>query len=187
VPVEIKPLQKPFPPLWYGASTGVTRDYIASLGSAMNAGWAPSARIKQAADLYREAWERNKDAPLRKERAPDAVIGSVRMVVIAESNAEAEKLAQPAYERWYKSLEQQAHSFGFTALFLSASYEVARKRVGCVVAGSPATVRNELTRHIAESGINYPLLQLAFGNLTAAQSLQTLKLFASEVMPHLPR
>lgn len=183
VPVEIKPVQKPFPPLWYGSSSGATRDYIASLGAAMNAGWAPAARIKQATDAYREAWTRNKDAPLRQGRAADPTLGLVRMLVIADSDAEAEKLAEGAYLRWYQSLESQAHSFGFTALFLSGSYEVARRRVGCVIAGSPETVKTELLRDIATAGVNYPLLQIAFGNLSQAQSARTLDLFAREILP----
>ncbi len=185
VPVQIKPLQHPFPPLWYGSSSGATRDYVASLGAAMNSGWAPSARIKQAADLYRAAWERNKDSALRTHRPVQPTIGSVRMIVIGETDAEAEALAQPAYERWYASLEHQAHSFGFTALFVPQAYEVARRRIGSVIAGSPQTVRTELARHVTESGINYPLLQLAFGNLSQVQSLRTLQLFADEVLPHL--
>ena len=185
VPVQIKPLQKPFPPLWYGSSSGATRDYIAGLGAAMNAGWAPAARIKQAADLYRGAWERNKDTPLRAQRPGEVVIGSVRMLVIAETDAEAEKLAQPAYERWYKSLEHQANSFGFTAMFVPGAYEVARRRIGSVIAGSPETVRSELLRHIAESSVNYPLIQLTFGNLTDAQTKRTLTLFANEILPQL--
>jgi alkanesulfonate monooxygenase SsuD/methylene tetrahydromethanopterin reductase-like flavin-dependent oxidoreductase (luciferase family) len=183
VPVEIKPIQKPFPPLWYGSSSGATRDYIASLGAAMNAGWSPSARMKQSIDLYRDAWDRTKESPLRQGRADQATIGSVRMVVIAETDAEAEKLAQPAYERWYASLEHQAHSFGFSALFLPATYEIARRRVGSVIAGSPDTVRAELTQHIAESGVNYPLIQLAFGDLSHSRALMTLKLLAAEILP----
>ncbi len=185
VPVEIKPLQKPFPPLWYGSSSDATRNYIAGLGAAMNAGWAPSARIKQSAELYRVAWERTKDLPLRAQRAAEATIGSVRMVVIADSDEEAEKLAQPAYERWYANLEHQAHSFGFSAIFIPAGYEVARRRIGSVIAGSPETVRAELTRHVAESSVTYPLIQLAFGNLGHAQAMRSLALFAGEILPSL--
>jgi alkanesulfonate monooxygenase SsuD/methylene tetrahydromethanopterin reductase-like flavin-dependent oxidoreductase (luciferase family) len=183
VPVEIKPVQKPFPPLWYGASSGATRDYIASLGAAMNAGWAPAARIKQAVGLYREAWERTKDAPLRQGRPTEPNLGLVRMIVVADSDAEADRLAQPAYERWYASLEQQSNSYGFTAMFLTGSYEVARRRIGSVIAGSPDTVRAELTRDIVESGVNYPLLQFALGNLGHAQSCHSLDLFVKEVLP----
>ena len=185
VPVQIKPLQQPFPPLWYGSSSGATRDYIASLGAAMNSGWAPAARIKQSTDLYRAAWDRSKDAPLRAQRPAQPTLGSVRMIVIADSDPAAEALAQPAYERWYASLVHQAHSFGFTALFVPQAYEVARRRVGSVIAGTPDTVRSELMRHIAESGINYPLLQLAFGNLSYAHALRSLQLFAAEILPQL--
>ena len=183
MPVQIKPLQKPFPPIWYGASSGGTSDYIATLGSAMNAGWAPAARIRQSADSYRGAWERAKDAPFRAGRAAKPIIGSVRMVVIADSDAEAETLAKPAYERWYASLETLAHSFGHATVFVPPDYEVARRRIGSVIAGAPATVRAELLRHIEEAGINYPLLQVTFGTLTHAQQLRTLQLFASEVLP----
>jgi alkanesulfonate monooxygenase SsuD/methylene tetrahydromethanopterin reductase-like flavin-dependent oxidoreductase (luciferase family) len=103
--------------------------------------------------------------------------------VIADTDAEAEKAAEGAYLRWYQSLEHQANSYGFTALFLSGSYEVARRRVGCVIAGSPETVKTELLRDIATAGVNYPLLQIAFGNLTHAQSLKTLDLFTRDILP----
>jgi alkanesulfonate monooxygenase SsuD/methylene tetrahydromethanopterin reductase-like flavin-dependent oxidoreductase (luciferase family) len=183
VPVEIKPLQKPFPPIWYGSATGGTRDYVATLGSTLNAGWAPSARVRQAGDAYREAWERSKDGPFRAGGPERPVIGSVRIVVVAETDAEGEALAKPAYERWYASLEKLAHSFGFAAMFVPPDYEVARRRIGSVIAGSPATVRSELLRHIEEARVNYPLLQLTFGTLTQAQQLRSLQLFAGEVLP----
>jgi hypothetical protein len=48
-------------------------------------------------------------------------------------------------------------------------------------------VRAALERHIAESDVNYVLLQLAFGNLTHAQSLRTLDLFVREVQPALTK
>ncbi|HUZ75254.1 MAG TPA: LLM class flavin-dependent oxidoreductase [Stellaceae bacterium] len=187
VPVEIKPLQLPFPPIWYGSASGATRDYIAALGGTINAGWAPSARVKQAADAYREAWQRTKDAPFRAGSAAAATVGSVRMVVVAETDAEAEATARPAYERWYQSLEKLAHSFGFAALFVPPDYEVARRRIGSVIAGSPATVRAELLRHIEESSIDYPLLQVSFGAQGHAQQMRTLQLLASEVLPQIAR
>ena len=185
VPVEIKPLQLPFPPLWYGSTTGATRDYIASLGATINAGWAPSARVKQAADGYREAWTKHQDAPLRAGRVAEATIGSVRMLVVADTDAEAEALAKPAYERWYASLEKLAHASGFAAMFVPPDYEVARRRIGSLIAGSPATVRAEMQRHLDESTVNYPIVQLAFGTLTHAQQMRTLELFAREVVPQL--
>ncbi len=182
VPVEIKPLQRPFPPIWYGSSSGKTKDYLASLGSAMVGGWAPSARIKQAGDAYREAWDKAKDSPWRAGRKGEATVGSVRMVVIGETAAEAEKLAGPAYDRWQQSLEKQAHDFGFRALFLPADANVARK-LGVLIFGTAAEVKEQIARHVAESGVNYVCLQLAFGNLTHADEMRTLGLFAEEILP----
>jgi alkanesulfonate monooxygenase SsuD/methylene tetrahydromethanopterin reductase-like flavin-dependent oxidoreductase (luciferase family) len=186
VPVEIKPLQKPFPPIWYGSTSGATRDYLAGLGSAINAGWAPNNYAKQSLDAYNAAWEKNKDAKWRAQLPKTPTLGSVRMVVIAETDKEAQDLIRPAHDRWYASLEKLANSFGFRALFLAPNFELAQK-YGYVIAGTPDTVRAQLATHIEETGINYLLLQLAFGNLTQAQYLRTLKLFATEVMPKLPR
>ncbi len=182
VPVEIKPLQKPFPPIWYGSSSGATRDYIASLGACMVAGWGPSARIRQSGDAYREAWARTADSPLRADRPKESTVGSVRMIVIAETAADAEKLAGPAYDRWCASVEKQAHDFGFHTLFLPPDATVARK-LGVLICGTPATVREDLARHVAESGVDYVCLQLAFGNLTHADEMRTLDLFGREIMP----
>ena len=186
VPVEIKPLQKPFPPLWYGSTSGVTRDLLASLGASVVGGWAPSARIRQQVDAYREAWDKNKAAPHRAGAPAEPTVGSVRMVVIADSDAEAEAAARPAHDRWYKSLEKLGNSFGFRALFLAPDYDLA-KRAGYVIAGTPDTVKAALTRHIEEAGINYLCLQLAFGVLSHAQAVRTVDAFAKEVMPALAK
>ena len=44
-------------------------------------------------------------------------------------------------------------------------------------------MKTELLRDIATAGVNYPLLQIAFGNLGHAQSLKTLDLFTREILP----
>ncbi len=182
VPVELKPVQQPFPPIWYGSSSGKTRDYLASLGGAMVGGWAPSARIRQAGDAYREAWDKATESPWRAGRPADPTVGAVRMTVVAETAAEAEKLAGPAYDRWHASLEKQANDFGFRTLFLPPDAAAARK-LGVLICGTPATVKEEIARHVAESGVNYVCLQLAFGNLAHADEMRTLELFAGEVLP----
>jgi alkanesulfonate monooxygenase SsuD/methylene tetrahydromethanopterin reductase-like flavin-dependent oxidoreductase (luciferase family) len=183
VPMELKPLQKPYPPLWYGSSSGGSRDYVAGLGMAMVAGWSPNAVIRRSVDAYRESWERMKDSPHRAHAAAQPTVGSVRHIVIADTDAEAETLARAAYTRWADNLEHQAEAHGFRHTFLAVGYETAR-RASCVIAGTPKSVRDELHRHVAESGVNYVLLQLAFGSLTHEQEVRTLELFAAEVMPH---
>jgi alkanesulfonate monooxygenase SsuD/methylene tetrahydromethanopterin reductase-like flavin-dependent oxidoreductase (luciferase family) len=184
VPMELRPLQAPYPPLWYGASSGQTRDYLAGLGAAMVAGWGPSAHIRHAVEAYREAWERNSDAPRRAHVPAEPVLGSVRQVVIADTDSEAEAIARPARDRWHKSLDALSVRFGFRSAFLPPEYDTAR-RAESIIAGTAATVRDALARHIRESGVNYVMLQVAFGSLSHAESLRTLEQFAAEVMPHL--
>ena len=52
-------------------------------------------------------------------------------------------------------------------------------------AGSPATVRALLEAQIRESGVNYLMCRLAFGDLTLEQSLRSLGLLTTEVLPAL--
>ena len=40
---------------------------------------------------------------------------------------------------------------------------------------------------INRGGVNYLLCRFAFGDLTLAESLRSVELFASEVMPHFPQ
>jgi alkanesulfonate monooxygenase SsuD/methylene tetrahydromethanopterin reductase-like flavin-dependent oxidoreductase (luciferase family) len=56
---------------------------------------------------------------------------------------------------------------------------------GQAIAGSPQTVRDAIAHQTAQSGVNYLLARLAFGDLTLAESLVSAELFARRVMPEL--
>jgi hypothetical protein len=56
-----------------------------------------------------------------------------------------------------------------------------------VIAGSPATVRTEIERQVAELGINYLLTYLFLGDMSLPDALRSLQLFSTEVMPHLEK
>jgi hypothetical protein len=51
------------------------------------------------------------------------------------------------------------------------------------IAGSPRTVRDFLEQEIAATGANDILSWFAFGDMTLDESLRSLALFASDVMP----
>jgi alkanesulfonate monooxygenase SsuD/methylene tetrahydromethanopterin reductase-like flavin-dependent oxidoreductase (luciferase family) len=105
-------------------------------------------------------------------------------VVVADTDAEAETLARPARDRWYASLQALSIAFSHRTAFVPPEYEVAR-RAGSIIAGAPATVERELAQHIAESGINMLIAQIAFGNMPHEREMHSLRLFATEVMPKL--
>ena len=51
------------------------------------------------------------------------------------------------------------------------------------MAGSPASVREYMEEYL-EKGANYFVCSFQWGNLTHEQAMQSIELFASEVMPH---
>jgi len=51
------------------------------------------------------------------------------------------------------------------------------------IAGSPETVRDFVRAEIDATGTNYLLSWFAFGDMTLAESLRSVELFAREVMP----
>ena len=53
------------------------------------------------------------------------------------------------------------------------------------VAGSPATVAAVLRAQLDGTGSNYCVGQFAFGDLSLAETLRSIELFAHEVMPQL--
>jgi alkanesulfonate monooxygenase SsuD/methylene tetrahydromethanopterin reductase-like flavin-dependent oxidoreductase (luciferase family) len=55
--------------------------------------------------------------------------------------------------------------------------------IGHGIAGSPATVRDYIARLQAETGVNYLLGQMVFGDMSEADAAHSLTLFAREVMP----
>jgi hypothetical protein len=51
------------------------------------------------------------------------------------------------------------------------------------IAGSPATVAREVSRHLEECGANYFVGQFAFGNISPNDAGESVERFAAEVMP----
>ena len=58
-------------------------------------------------------------------------------------------------------------------------------QVGQGIAGSPATVAAFVESQMKETNANYLAGQFAFGDISLAESLRSLELFAAHVMPSL--
>jgi alkanesulfonate monooxygenase SsuD/methylene tetrahydromethanopterin reductase-like flavin-dependent oxidoreductase (luciferase family) len=186
VPVVIKSVQKPHPPLWYGLRAGPK-------GSPLPAQWGMNV-VTLGADepaavaiaRFREAWTGHAEERRRfGSPVADPIIGVVRGLVIADTDAEAERLARPAYQHWFDNvcwLWRDNNSY--PTIPLSEDYDESRRN-GTLVVGSPDTVRRELVAQAQLCRHNYLVLKLAFGSLTHAQEMRTLNLFTSEVMPAL--
>jgi alkanesulfonate monooxygenase SsuD/methylene tetrahydromethanopterin reductase-like flavin-dependent oxidoreductase (luciferase family) len=186
MPMELRPLQQPHPPLWYGAANEHGTLFSAERGMHMVT-MGGNDRIAKLVRGYADMWEESEDAR-RRAGSPvtEPFAGVSRQMVVAETDEEAERLARPAYAFWYGSLVKLWREHGaapVTGMILE-DYDQARAE-GAVVAGSPETVRRELEAQAAQIRFNYFVCQFAWGSLTHEQEMRSLALFADEVMPAL--
>ena len=179
VPMEIQPLQKPYPPIWYGVHAPESAERAAKRNLHV-VDLDPPEPTRIAMERYRATW---------RPPHPGAVmpkLGLGRFVVVADTDTEALKLARRAYPVWHRA---------FTHLFTllnrpfqnhprPADFDTLMQR-GQGVAGSPKTVREFLSGQLAETGCTYVVGQFAFGDLTRDECLRSIALFASDVMPAL--
>jgi alkanesulfonate monooxygenase SsuD/methylene tetrahydromethanopterin reductase-like flavin-dependent oxidoreductase (luciferase family) len=175
VPMTVRPVQRPHPPLWYGVGSPESIRWCAHNG--VNAvTLALGERVRQMTDLYRAEWAGSEaDMPL---------LGVNRHIVVAETDAEAAALARPAYALWRRNIArlwyERTGAFPLEAQ-LPPEWDAAEaKGQGC--AGSPATVRAFVERE-AQHGISYFVAGLAFGDLPVEAAIRSAELFAGEVAP----
>lgn len=177
--IQAKPLQRPHPPLWYGAPNADAIAWAApnninvvSLG--------PAARARAISDRYAQEWQK-----LGRDESSLPGIGITRHVVVADTDAHAQDIARASYSRWREAMEfiwqRSGAAFALTAIYPDDF--AALEAVGHGVAGSPATVRDYMMRLKAETGVNTVLCQMAFGDMTFDQAARSIALFGREVIP----
>ena len=182
VPMVIPPVQKPMP-LWCAPGSLGSQEFAARYGMHI-VSLGPTARIGEVSKSYLELWDKHAGDPLRAHcAATEPVLGAYRLVYVADTDDEAERIARPSYRYWFDSLAKLWRERGGTSGLLQLEdYDFARD-MGMIITGSPARVREVLARQIEESGANYPILQFCFGDLGHAREVASLRMFAEEVMP----
>jgi alkanesulfonate monooxygenase SsuD/methylene tetrahydromethanopterin reductase-like flavin-dependent oxidoreductase (luciferase family) len=178
VPITLSPFQKPHPPLWYGVVKPETAQWAAE-HSINIACVGNSAIIRAITDAYRghSKSELARAMPL---------LGMVRTIVIADSDAQARSLAAPAYARWFETFTHLSRTRDLPVPHLPPPFEQALGDGFCL-AGSSTTVREALERQVVEAGVTYVMCHIAFGDLPLAASLQTVAAMRSSIMPVLRR
>jgi len=177
VPMILRPLQEPHPPLWYG------------MGHAAGAEWAATNKVNVISNAppegsrplferYRDVWHRKHgDAAMPK-------LGMSRHVVVAPTEPEALALARPNYAAWYANLTKLWRDFGAVPFRFARDFDEALQR-GVAIAGTPARVREEIERQVEASGCTYFVCRLMFGHMQEAEAVASIDLFTAQVMPHL--
>ena len=178
--LEVEPLQRPHPPIWYGVHSVASADRaarrklnIVSLDSAQE--------TRGFTERYRRVWRDtvgNTDMPK---------MGIGRFIVVAETNREALEAARRAYPVWHRSFYHLSKLLGGAPAHPRPPDFDGVIQTGQGIAGNPEIVTEFLQNQLAVSGATYVVGQFAFGNLSLDECLRSLDLFTRHVMPKLNR
>jgi alkanesulfonate monooxygenase SsuD/methylene tetrahydromethanopterin reductase-like flavin-dependent oxidoreductase (luciferase family) len=185
VPVVMRPLQRPYPPMWYGLRGDHGPVFAAKHG--MNGvTLGPDDRCAAELAAFARHWSTYADERKRfNSPVQSPMRGVMRTMFIADSDGEADRIARPAYARWYDSLGWLWTRRGQTLpISIPQDFDLA-KQTGTLVVGGPETVARIFEAQAGRIRHNYLVLMLAFGSLTHAQEMRSLELFQREVMPRL--
>jgi alkanesulfonate monooxygenase SsuD/methylene tetrahydromethanopterin reductase-like flavin-dependent oxidoreductase (luciferase family) len=179
VPIELRPVQRPHPPLWYGVAKRESTEWTARHRVNIVCG-GPAERLRGLTDSYRAHWQ------AAGYEGPLPLLGMRSFVVVAETDREALEIARRAYLRWFASFIKLWDEHGTRPISaeFGADFD-AVLRSGQGVAGSPETVGRTLAEQTVAGGVNYLVCRFAFGDLSLAESLRSLDLFSQQVMPGL--
>jgi alkanesulfonate monooxygenase SsuD/methylene tetrahydromethanopterin reductase-like flavin-dependent oxidoreductase (luciferase family) len=185
-------VQKPHPPLWMPTRS---KDSITEAGSTgmSTVQWVPSGMkaVRKAFDEYREVYQRTRPAG----RKPH--MGLMREIYVAENDkqarAEGEYHWKNFWERRGGARTYGAHgSTGLSTILdgsrrqelMDMEHSIAE---GSFICGSPATVIGQIKTIAVGAGADTFLGEFTFGELTQKQALDSLRLFADQVMPELKK
>ena len=185
-PLPLGWVQKAHPPLWYGLRSGPDGSLLPVRRGMNVVTLGNDARAVQAIARFRDAWP--KYAEERRQAGSiieQPMVGMVRGMFVADTDAEAERIARPAYRKWFDNLMWLwSENNSFPGIPLSQDFDESIQD-GSLVVGSPDTVRRKFVEQAERCGHDYLVLKLAFGSFTHAQEMRSLDLFRREVMPAL--
>jgi alkanesulfonate monooxygenase SsuD/methylene tetrahydromethanopterin reductase-like flavin-dependent oxidoreductase (luciferase family) len=180
--LHLKPVQRPYPPLWFPSSDRNSIDFTAKHGyhTVLNTSLAETRLLYEQ---YRETWVKHRNDPGRHNAHVAApMLGKSQLIVVADTDAEGEKLGLEAYEAWRGHINYLTDQRGLPPL-LKRLGATDRDSVTRFAGGSAKTVADQLTEAVRESGINYLLCVFSFGNLRPEAAMRSMELFAKDVMP----
>ncbi len=182
VPMELQPLQQPYPPLWYPTHNPESVEYAARHGYNF-VGLGPAGHVRQLVDLYHQTWEAHRQESGRLNgHVAVPKVGIVRLMVVADSDAEALAVTRAAHGDWYRSITKLWHNHDDHSVDELFAWEPSIQGE-TILFGTPARLREQMARLLEASGCNYVVCAFAWGTLTHEQALRSMHLFTDEVMP----
>jgi alkanesulfonate monooxygenase SsuD/methylene tetrahydromethanopterin reductase-like flavin-dependent oxidoreductase (luciferase family) len=181
--LHVKPLQRPYPPLWFPSSNRESIDFTARHGY-HTAFLGKTADCKPLFERYRELWDRHKNDPGRHNaHVPAPFLAKTQHLVVAEHEAEALRIGEQAHAAWNAHMHHLTRKLGRPPVHNTEAYSADSAHP--LIAGTPAMVRDKLAELVRASGINYLLCIFSFGDIAPEHAIRSLELFSREVKPKL--
>jgi alkanesulfonate monooxygenase SsuD/methylene tetrahydromethanopterin reductase-like flavin-dependent oxidoreductase (luciferase family) len=138
----------------------------------------PLPRVREITDRYRAEWAAAGNAP---EALP--LVGINRFVIAADTDREAMALGRRAWPVFYASFMKLWIKHGTQPRYarIPEDFDTVVNNGGAI-AGSPGTIREQVTSMAEAAGANYFISQFSFGDLTQAEVLHSAGLFANEAL-----
>jgi alkanesulfonate monooxygenase SsuD/methylene tetrahydromethanopterin reductase-like flavin-dependent oxidoreductase (luciferase family) len=184
-----RPRQKPTPPMWQMVSEA--HDAIRG-AAALDMGvvmWRPTLKeLKHRLNIYKESH----DAAFGTDIALGAKTAVVRDTFVADSEAEARRIAEEAclgalnFANWrgpriYLDPGETLPAEQTAALTQHLPYEFVRPRA--LFFGSPREVEDQIVELAEETGIDHLMFKCGWPGLAHAHTMRALERLSSEVLP----
>ena len=178
VPIDLKPLQLPHPPLWYAVPVPEGAAWPAQNRINIVCG-GPLPRVREITDRYRAAWAA---AGYSHDALP--LIGINRFVVAADSDREAMALGRRAWPVFFASFMKLWKLHGTQPRYarIPEDFDTLVQNGGAI-AGSPGTIRDRVLHMIDKAGASYFISQFSFGDLCQEEVTHSIGIFAGDMLP----
>jgi alkanesulfonate monooxygenase SsuD/methylene tetrahydromethanopterin reductase-like flavin-dependent oxidoreductase (luciferase family) len=192
-----RPLQQPHPPIWSPSQGSFeTVDWSARNRYTYVQTYSDVDNVRRAFDGYREAAEKH------GYTSPSTQVGWSLPIYVADTDAEARREAAIHLDYLFNTLMRMPKDVFFPAGYLTLSSTkrvMATKRGlgtgaldpdflmerGYALAGSPDTIRQQITEYQKDLGFGTFVGIFQFGSLGHEEFLRSVTLFAEHVMPAL--
>lgn len=180
VPIEMKPLQRPHPAVWYALASPEAAVWPAQQGMNVVCG-GPVARVRAITDRYRAEW-----AQVHGPDTPEPLMGVNRYIIVGETDEHALQIGRKAWPTFYDNFFKLWRKHGTQPVNakLPPDFDDLLS-TGHAVAGSPETVREQLAHQLEEGKLNYLIGSFMFGSMPHAEVVASIQRFATSVMPAL--
>lgn len=187
-----KPYQQPHPPIWVGAHSPASLEFAAKKNYHVSQNLDVDPVIAEKFDLYRKAWRECQHPgpmprtflmrPVHVAETDQLALEDAEKALLASRGAIREGIENTRVG--FKGTEPTATNQELNRVFqgMNTSFDFWLDN-GLALVGSPDTVLKQLEAQYALIGYDIFCANHRFGPMSAEMSINSMKLFAKEVMP----